>query len=333
MKLNIDEIRKITLGAVRIEEQDGYIRFYRFTSEQESLYKERSDDFYAKTFATAGVKLLFKTDSKSLFIKGRVESASSRKYYSFDVFVNGKPIEYIDNICGEKMEKDYTKKELPLGDFSKKVELGDGEKTVLVYFPWSVTAKISTIELDDGAFIKPQVPKKRLLALGDSITQGYDAIRPSEHYAVKLSEKLDAQLVNKGIGGEVFFPELAKSKEDFIPDYITVAYGTNDWSKLDEKTFLKNCREFYEALSQNYPSSKIFAITPIWRKDCGEIKAFGDFSKVEKNIREAVKTLKNVTVISGFDFVPHDESFFADLRLHPDDCGFGHYFNNLIMHI
>ncbi len=82
-------------------------------------------------------------------------------------------------------------------------------------------------------------------------------------------------------------------------------------------------------MSSNYPQSKIFAITPIWRKDMNEDRIFGAFEKVEENIKSAVKDLKNVTVISGFDFVLKDEKYFADLRLHPNDEGFKYYYENL----
>ena len=52
----------------------------------------------------------------------------------------------------------------------------------------------------------------------------------------------------------------------------------------DKETFKNNCREFYKNVSENYPNSKIFAITPIWRKDCCEEREFGEFKMVEETI-------------------------------------------------
>jgi hypothetical protein len=46
-----------------------------------------------------------------------------------------------------------------------------------------------------------------------------------------------------------------------------------------------------------------------------------------------VADLPNVTVISGFDFVPKDETYFSDLRLHPNDKGFECYSENLYSEI
>ena len=55
----------------------------------------------------------------------------------------------------------------------------------------------------------------------------------------------DAEEYNKAIGGDVFFPSLAATREDFEPDYITVAYGTNDWSKCPREALEENCKNFY----------------------------------------------------------------------------------------
>ena len=329
MKLNITQVREIAKGAVRVtEEKDGF-HFYRFTKEQEELYNNTNKDFYQKTFATAGIRLTFKTDSRTLFLKTVTSKGSSRTYFSFDIFADGKPVGYLDNFSGVELPEKYPEAKLPQGAFEKTFSLGEGEKTVCVYFPWSVQSVVEEISIDDGAYIEPVKTEKKMLTFGDSITHGYDALRPSMRYAARLADALGAEEVNKAIGGECFFPELAATKEDFQPEYITVAYGTNDWSRKSAEEFRTNCRAFYTALSENYPEAKIYAFTPIWRKDLNVEKKFGKFEDVEKYIRECVEGLKNVMVISGFDLVPEDEMYFADRSLHPNDEGFDFYFKNL----
>lgn len=329
MKLNLKQIKEITLGAIRVEENNGYTNFFRFTKEQEELYKAINNDGYIKTSATAGIKLSFKTDSKTLFLNCLTGSTSTRKYFSFDVYVNGESIGYLDNFGDVTLPVDYTTTPLPLGEFSKTFNLGEGVKNVCVYFPWSVKVDLKELSVDDGAFVEAVRPKKKLLIYGDSITQGFDVLRPSVHYAAKLAEMLNAEGFNKAIGGEKFLTKLAELKDDFTPDYITVAYGTNDWRWHNRNTFISNCTGFYEALAKNYPTSKIFAITPIWRKDCDTEVQFGLFSDAEKDIIRIVENIHNVTVISGSDLVPNDEKYYADLRLHPNNEGFGFYYKNL----
>lgn len=333
VKLNLEQIKGITTGAVRVEKENDKLRFHRFTEEQEALYgkisAEQDRSFNKRCMATAGVRLRFKTNSKTLKLKLEALESTSRYYYSFDVFVNDKAVGYLDNFSDIEMPAAYTEVVLPRGKAEKEFELGNGDKEVCVYFPWSVCPVFEEIGLDDGAYIKPIKSNKKLLAFGDSITQGYDALRSSMRYVSLLADKLNAEELNKGIGGEVFFPELAKTKDDFSPDYITVAYGTNDFSTRTEEDFKVRCKDFFVALSKNYPNSKIFAITPIWRKDYDGERIFGEFFKVDEYIRTVCENLENVTVISGFDLVPKDENYYSDLRLHPNDKGFEFYADNL----
>ena len=330
MKLEFEQIRSICLGSVRAAKTEEGVRLYRFTEEQEEIYRQEGKVCFDQIYSAAGMKIHFETDSSFLFLKVNVMPASvSRMYFSFDITVNGRLLGALDNYSDVTLPQDYTLTKLALGEFSKTFFLGEGSKEVCIYLPWSVAVEIRELSLDDNAFIKPVKPTKKLLVFGDSISQGYDGLRPSKHYAVRLAEALDAEEINKGMGGEGFFPALVKVRDDFEPDYITVAYGTNDWGSLNEEDFKSRCRTFYDLLSKTYPNAKIFAITPIWRKDYLEEKTFGDFFKVAEYIESIVKDLKNITCIHGFKFIPQDENYYADLWLHPNDRGFDSYFLNL----
>ena len=328
-KLDFETVKNITLGAARVESLGELIGFYRFTKREEELYRATRNDSYVKTFATSGVKLSFRTDSSQMLLKVVTGVATSRKYFSADVFVNGKLAGYLDNFGDRELLGNYVATDLPLGEFSKSFSLGEGEKTVTVHLPWSAKTAISELSVDDGAFIEAAKPPKRMLVYGDSITQGYDARRPSGRYASRLADALSAEEINKAIGGEYFMPALAECAEDLDPDYVTVAYGTNDWGKYSKSDFIDNCRGFYKTLSAKYPRAKIFAITPIWRKELEEKRAFGSFFDVDPTIRECVGDIDGVTVIGGFDLVPKEEKYFGDLRLHPNDEGFALYFEGL----
>lgn len=333
MKLNLSQIKDVTTGAVRIEEDDNGIYFYRFTKHQEELYKGHNESFYNKTFTTSGIQLRFRTNSKTLFLNVETVVSGTRSYFSLEVFANGKKLGDFNNFSDVELVGDYTKQKFPQGNFSKVFSLGDGEKEVRIYFPWSVKAILKELSLDDGSFVTPVKPHKKMLCFGDSITHGYDALYPGNKYITRLAEALDAEEYNKAIGGERYFPDLAKSKDDFEPDYITVAYGSNDWNKCTREEFTCNCKEFLHNISTAYPNAKIFVITPIWRKDMTESRPFGDFRSTGEIIREQAAGLENVSVIQGFEFVPQDVSLYADLRLHPNDAGFEHYFNNLLKQV
>lgn len=66
VKLSWEDMKAIAHGVVRTEVIDGKLRLLRFTQEEETLYKIRSEVSYVRTFATAGVKLVFRTNSKRL---------------------------------------------------------------------------------------------------------------------------------------------------------------------------------------------------------------------------------------------------------------------------
>lgn len=329
MKLSLEQLKKITYGVVSMEEKDGKFYFYRFTEAQKNAYETTSpNDFYRKSFATAGVRFSFRTNSTVLaFDYDFFGFGSSREYGYFDLYIDGalkKHFGVDGNYCQGG---------------SMRISLPEGEKTLELYFPWSKCTAMSNVELDDGATIEGVARKHTMISFGDSITHGYDAIYPSLSYAAQLAQNLDADQVNKGIGGDIFFPALLDEKDPVEPDYITVAYGTNDWSKCPREVFEDNCKNFYNRLSAMYPNAKIFAITPIWRgdgnrKNCG----FGSpVVNVHSVIAEICKDLPNVVVINPYNFVPHRPEFFADLRLHPNDFGFGLYakgvYNEIVKHL
>ena len=281
MQLTLDQIKAAAHGAVRILQEEAGISFFRFTEEQEALYSARNPNFYSRTFCTAGVKLRFRTNSPRLILDGEMRKVqSSRTYYSLDVLADGKPVGSVDNFSNHELPDDYTQGDYPYGSFRKEFTLGSGEKTVTIVFPWSANLCLRSVTLDDKSTFLPVRASRTYLSFGDSITQGYDALRPSNRYAARLAEALDAEEFCKAIGGEIFFPELAQLADPMQPDYITVAYGTNDWSQSERDVFLKNSRAFYEALCRSYPNAKIFALAPIWRKDRTENKPFGIFEQV-----------------------------------------------------
>ena len=325
MILTIDQIRSIAKGVVRVgEEEGGYVRFYRFTEAQSQAYFATGNmAFYDKTYASAGVRLAFVSNTETLSFRFRPYSASSRKWFSFDLREGDRIVAH----------KEYNREDDP-ASFHFEVELGAGEKRLELYLPFSARTDLCDVTIDDGATLKPLCRRHTMIEFGDSITHGYDGHFPSLSYANRLAALLDADSINKGIGGDTFFPELLESDGDLYdaPDYITVAYGTNDWAVYPKEKTEIACRAFYKALSARYPKAKIFAITPLWRGDFGD-RASGAFGaplrQMDKLIGDAVRDIPNLTLILGENLVPHERAFFSEDFLHPSDLGFSQYAANL----
>ena len=330
MILDFETIRRITVGAAEVRQEGDGVHFFRMKKEELALYTEVSpEDFAFKAIANSGIRLGFVTDSPKLSLEAAIFRASGRKYYSIDVTVNDEYVGSVDNvdtslrhpICQSEFEDEVR---------SAEFDLGKGEKTVSIYLPWSMRAVLRKLELSDGSSVKPAPRAKKMLVYGDSITQGYDAARPTNKYITRLAVALGADEYNKGIGGEIFFPALSEIKQDFTPDLITVAYGTNDWGRDKElDDFVSRCKQFFANLRKNYPKTQIYAITPIWRYGGEEEHKLGSVRHVGELIRECTCGL-DVIVIEGYDLVPEERSLYADLRLHPNDAGFCYYTDRLL---
>lgn len=329
MKLTIDQIRTIATGAEQIAQDGGSIRLFRFNEGQQVLYSQRAA-LGLRSRSTAGIKLQFETDSRTLKLSVYAQPGSTRTYFAFDVWVNGKMLGSVDNFSEQALPAVYADVQLPLGERSGSFDLGEGDKQVCIYFPWSVDGQLNEICLDEGAKITPLKRSKTLLAFGDSITQGYDALHPSGTYLAQLARKLDADEWNKAVGGEHFLPELSAIPEAVQPDILLVAYGTNDWSGVPEETFMDTSRRFFLNLQKQFPNVPMLVLTPIWRADADQVFRCGTFDRAEALIRQAVRDMPQARVIPGINLVPHDGAFYADERvLHPNDDGFREYANNI----
>lgn len=318
MKLTLEQIRTITHGALAVvQDAEGKFEFRRFTDRQQSHYDAVKPDFGTKAHATSGVRLEFMTDAERFSFDYHTRIASSRVFYYFDVFVDGVMVQHFGHDKIKEAQSTVT------------VKLPEGSHRVAVYFPCLAQAKIYNVTLDDGATLLPVAKSRRMICYGDSITQGYDARYSSQTYANLIADKLDAEMIDQGIGGEIFRPELIDPDMDFEPDIITVAYGTNDWSGQEHDSMVEKANAFYAKLRTTYPKAKIFAITPIWRADDDRVTKVGTFAEGVRIVRDAAAAQEGVVIVDGTRMIPHLREVCADKYLHPNDYGFKFYANAL----
>lgn len=323
MNLTLEQIKSLAHGAADVEKVDGEICLYRFNKAQRDAYLARSahySDFYKKALSTAGVSLEFDTDSETLCLSVSVARGSSRSFFVHSVFVDGVRI---GELSGEFAEGQQ------IVQCEKSFFLDTGVKRVRIVFPWSAASRIRALTVDDGARVSPVQKRRTIVQFGDSITQGYDAMWPENAYSVRLAQYLDADGLNKGIGAEIFWPELALLPENRKPDLITVAYGTNDWSRCSAEEFLHNSQAFYRNLRKTYPDVKIVALAPTWRADNDLKKAAGPFAGIAAQLAGIAAEIGNAVLIDCVDLIPHDRNYYSDRYLHPNDQGFRHYAEGL----
>jgi len=106
-----------------------------------------------------------------------------------------------------------------LQTISRKHNLPFDPGLVRVILPYSHPVQLVGIEGQTSPPDASQVPRRRILAYGSSITHGSSAVRPTGTYAMRLAQSLGVDLINLGFGGGAHCePQLA--------DYIA---GRSDW--------------------------------------------------------------------------------------------------------
>ena len=320
MKLTKEQLFACARGAVYATEEAGAVRLHRFTPAQEEYYRNYNEEHYARSFATAGIVLEFDTNSENLSLAVTCRKGSSRHWFVHSIFVNG---ERMGELRGKYREREVF-------DADGSWELGVGVKRVKIVFPWSSGSYIRALSLDDSASFAPVKPEKTALIYGDSITHGYDAKQPENSYASILAEHLGMNCINKAIGGAVFRPDMAVLKDDLQPSVITVAYGTNDWSGVNNEKLVENATGFYTALRENYPDAPIVMLSPVWRKNWDSERPAVAFRQIPEIFAKIAEQVGNAYVVDCFDFIPHDPANYSPDVLHPNDDGFAHYARGVI---
>ena len=312
MNLTFEQIKAVTVGAIRIEQCEDGIPFFKCTQKQIDAFTLESATLGTRAKTTTGVRLDFYTNSK----EATFEVVSGGKY---EVYINGLLRAQYDTSENKRISLRLCD---PLGHAYAE------DARVTLYFPAHSIGVLKSVELDDGATIAPHKFDNKFLFIGDSITQGWAANYDSLSYAQRVSRFYNAESVIQGIGG-AYFHELTFDSIDFDPDVVFVAYGTNDFGHYKTYAELEAHADAHLSLiAKEYANKKRFYISPIWR-DKRDGKSMGTF----EGCREILTKLaadKGFTVIDGLMLVPPVPELFMDEYLHPNDNGFSLYAENLI---
>lgn len=320
MKLNFEQIKSVTVGAVTVCTQDDGIHFYRSTKKQIDAWTVLKPDIGHRATISTGIRLDFHTSSSYI----RFGTASGRKY---EVYVDGLYRAYFDmdeiedkQACVYLNEPNY-----PAAD----------EHRVTLYLPAHNEISVLTyVELEDGATLTRHKFDTKMLFIGDSITQGHAADRDSLSYANRVSRYFNAESIING-NGSAYFHETTFDTPDFAPDTVIVALGTNDFDHFKSREeMVYHANAYLKMTAEAYgKSAKLFYISPIWRGDLAKReRAVGTFDECRRTLAD-IAVSHGFIHIDGLTLVPHNEEFFTDRFIHPNNVGFGIYAENLIKEI
>jgi lysophospholipase L1-like esterase len=298
----------------------------RFTDAQLAVYA-KSELFGLRSFLPAGIAIDIMTDTRHIEIDFAVE-ARIREWINFDV--------HVDGIFMATLSPDLVSPPAPMAPSEGRLrwdllEGFTGIHRLTLYLPHCVKLTVRRLGFSEGAEVRP-APEGRgkLLCLGDSITQGMDALHPSSTYPVLIARAMKFDLLNQGVGGFFFDADSLDPSMHYNPDIVTVAYGTNDWNTCaSPHVFRRNASAYIEKLAGIFPKARIFILSPIWRKDLRETKAAGTFHSLGQTIAHICASHPSIRFVDGMRLVPHQERFFGDGPVHPNDEGFVHFALNL----
>lgn len=307
MILSNEELKKIYCGAYSFEEtEDGYLRAYQYSKAQMDYFEKAFDFWYDRCMATTGKTIEISTEATKLSFDYKIIWKGSDD--SFELMTDG----LISDIRYVKDMKDEGKVTF---------DLKEGKKDIVIYLPVDATVLIRNFEIDSK--YEPLSKGEKVLWLGDSITQGYGPLRSSQTYVAVANRILGYDILNQGIGGYIYDDKSLMKMEGYDPVKIIVAMGTNQY-----KDGTAMVEDYYKTLTGIYGNEiPILCITPIWRGDHPD--EFDIFTSFCDGVKKIASSYKNVTVIDGFEMVPHLEEYYLD-NLHPNCLGAEVYGRNLV---
>jgi len=310
MILTNEQLQEIYTGVLFFREtEDKYLQAFQYTDEQMDYFERVSEFWFERCSAGSAKTLEFRTNATEVSFEYKLIWKGSED--SVELSENGliTQIFYVKDL--EKEGK-------------LTFSLSEGQKEVVIYTPADATMLIRNFEMN-GEWT-PVVKGEKVLWMGDSITQGFGPLRSGETYVSVANRLLNYDILNQGIGGYVYDKNVLMQMNDYMPDKIIISMGTNQFGTET----MDDIEEYYERLKEVYGDTPVLCITPIWRGDVpgGEPTLI----KFCQKTKEICEKYSNITVVNGFQLVPHLSEYFLD-DLHPNCLGCEIYGRNLVEEI
>jgi len=314
-------MEKFLRNYLEIEQTKEGLVIHRFTERQRSVY-DSQENWKIRARCPSGVSLEMFTNARRIRLLFSMLERT-RDWSFFDLFINGTLLDSRSSHSHDGV--------LHTVEFEVAGKQEKDPQRVTIYLPYNIYLALQSVEIIDGEALPVTGSiRKKLLCLGDSITQGMDAYYPSNTFPVQLARFFEMDLLNQGVGGYIFNALSLDEEISYKPDLVTVAYGTNDWVKYSEhEEFMSECSLYMQRLTDIFSEAKVFVVTPLWRADSDQPSPMGSFSTLQETISSVCGTYPQITVLPGLNMMPNLSRYFTD-GLHPTDEGYGHYSISLI---
>ena len=294
-----EELKKFYKGAYSFRETDGWLQAFQYTEAQMEYFKRTELYWYERSFASTAKTIEAVTSARVLSLDYKIIWQGSLD--TVELWADG-----------EEM-KVFRMEDLPRqGTLNFPLPESDKPKRICIYLPIDATVLIRNLSAD--AELIPVKARRKVLWMGDSITQGYGPLRSAYTYVSVANRILNFDIINQGIGGYIYDKGSLMPMEGYTPDEIIVALGTNQYMSGN----IRPVKEFYDRLTGVYGSEiPVTVISPVWRMDFDAGSEERDFIRFCEEIKKVCAAYPNIRVIDGFTLIPHEHENYID-DLHPN---------------
>lgn len=176
----------------------------------------------------------------------------------------------------------------------------------------------------NGTAIEATQPREQLLVIGDSIVQGFVTGDPALAWPSLLSEQLGLDLVNQGLGGQIFQPGTLFGLASLVnPSVVVVALGENyRYEPCRHRPTARDIRTYLMEVTRLWPEVPTYVCTPLWHDEqAWPSHRMSCWQRVPSMIEANVAVHDQMVPVDGLRLIDHDPSVLADGYEHPSAEG------------
>ena len=324
-------------------EGEGWVRPVRFTTAQlRALGSVRAwhPGLYKRMAAcTAGVCLEFETDASHVSVevalgavpRGTVSTLRDVERHSGsapDPGVVSVEIDDLPPVAVRPDDRHLVEIDLsePDADPADPVALpGMGRhRRVRVWLPCLTACAVRDVFFD-GGYLGPVAERRALLVLGDSIAQGFVSDQPAATWPALLARRAGLDLVNQGIGGQVFQPGSLWGMEELDPAAIVVEFGENyRYEPCAASAIGRDVRAYLSEVASAWPETPTWVLgVPPHTEDVYPTHPRSCFAEVDGIIADAAGRHPSMTLVDASTLLDGDRlgELLADGSDHPGPRG------------
>ncbi|MWA09803.1 hypothetical protein E5671_11545 [Streptomyces sp. BA2] len=208
------------------------------------------------------------------------------------------------------------------GSHSVWVQLPHADGDFVLHLPETLRPVLTGLRPVGGGVLTPRPRQPRWLVYGDSIVEGWSTSRPHLAWPALAGRALGVETVNLGYAGAAR-GELASAEQlaSLDADLITVAFGTNCWSRTPHSARLlyETVRAFLDLVRRGHPDTPLLVVSPVVRPDAEAVP-----NVLGATLRDLRTAVERAALDAGTELLPGggllDAGHLVD-GVHPGEAG------------